>query len=1116
MKRSLFLQYADGREDIYPFLEGQSTLGSDPSCEYGIQADGIAARHVVFSTDQSGTFAVNLQDAETVKLNGSPLDGRRAFEIGDELEIGSVRVRIQPVAAAGENLADTPDGVAAVAASARRDAQSGWRGYRKILEKLAPFISPIEAETAERLHRSGHRALVGCLLGLIALMLAAWGLEARHWFLPAEICRCAISYLSLLFTLVLTVRYRIRCAGRVFALLNVLDLLQAPPSQSWVEYFGSGGIGTTILFLLPILYLFGWGFDAGAGCLFSERRSHFVCRFLLLLLCVGMECALSFLAKSLSGEKTPLNPVFYLPLLAMAGLFPIWGRFAPRKWAENELDIAFVSEQAAWRMWRRWLAHALTILAVGTPLLYLLCALGLGERVIWQMRDELVVSTEDGEAPQAWYWTDRGRYLQKSDFETELIYRVPFSVLLAVTEASLENGDAVAKNEEYCVDPTQDVNLEAIESIRSDIWKHSHKYRFCVNNGIDPTDDAAISAFLGSEDGHKAWEASLQGDVNPVLGYFGEDLCRKIASVQLDATNAATFADLRTTLAPYRAAVPKGQDSSELHLGKSDSLFFYLNEVDNRETYSSGADAKLHHAQVNIEVWSLTQDKARRMVVNIGALVIPCLIWLVLGGLLLWKRGTDSPVGFWMGIALVINVLLLLDSIGIEGGDFGKMLQYPLWRWATESPVGSLIAGGVDVLRTFGYFLAPLALFAQSVLFVLLCWPRPATARKSRWLRFLSFSGKVVLAFGVGATTGIIVRIVWEWITKMEISPIIVPRIAAIIVLGIFGAWLRRKRRFDTEAPELGWMFFASWLLLELAQFPMEAEMNSFVPNSWLEPISHILGNTSLAGVIAVTMAAMGCILFLRLCLKRNFLSVLTADGITFAMFSLSVPVLAEIVNPLVGKIFEGSFLQSERGEHIVTIAVIVLVMRPLWNLLGKISRRLSVRNLVRVESGINQTLENVFDQTDPVDIRDEIFSRLGELGVERYAFFVRSSADSFELILKNGWNSGGADSFRMSPYLRHFLGCNPHVVDLNSLAQDDSLFFQSFELLLIGKRIHAGCLLPICLGQSVRGILVTPDCRDGHPLSNTDAFLENVNTLGLATVETLVHAPPTKMPTEE
>ena len=1101
MKRNLFVVYSDGREDVYPFAGGESLFGADPSCNYGIQAEGVAAHHLMFSDGTDGTFVINLQEADTVRLNGSPLDGRRRFELGDEVEVGSVRVRLQPAAKEGENLADSPDGVAEVAPSALRAGHAGWWGYRKMLEVVAPFVSPGEAETAEKVHRAGHRTLLECLLVVFALFVTAWILEMHSRFLPAEICRCAVDYFSLFSVLVLTLRYRVRCAGRLLVLFGILDYWQYPPEVTWVDYFGGWGTGTLTLLLCPFVYLYGWGIDVGAGCLFQKRRSRSAWCYLLLVASVGAGCWLEFLLENKLGTQSPISPVWSLPLLAVAGTFPLWGRFVPRKWEDKHLDVAFVAEQAAWRMWRRWLARALAVLAIGTPLLYLLISLGMSERIAWQESGDLVLSMEEDGEPQAWYWIDRGRYLTKADLVSESIYRVPFSVLL---EADPESGSEAFESDSDSGNRESDSPGldDKVAEIRDSIWARSELIRvrrFIERNGIDPDDSTAVTSFLESDAGQEALEGFDQEEAR--LSETGEELCQKIAAVQLDATNALRFAELQTLLAPYRPTWHDGEGELDVQLGSSENLFFFLEVSRNRETYASGPGQLLHHAQISIGVSRQSEADTQRWMVQNDALVVPCLVLLVFGGLLLWKRGADSPLGFWLGISLAVSAFFPFDLIGNSADtSFGRMLHYPLWHWAVQSPLGGLVAGWIATVRSFGELAKYVSYLSQSVLFVFLCWPRAPTDRHGRWRRWFVFIGKAVLSFGIAVATSFVV--------SYFVDSILAVRLAAIAVLSSFGAFLRRNRRFDTEAPELGWMFFAFWAFLEIAMLlPVLPDVDALVPAAWLEPIPRTGGYFTLVGVFAGLSAIIGGYLFLRMCLKHNFLAVLTPNGFTFALFSFSIPIIAEFCNPLVGKVFASSFLHSERGEAIVTVALIILVMRPLWNALDRLSRRLSVRNLVRVESEINETLETILDQSVDIDVRDEVYARLAELGMEEYAFFARSSQNSFDMILAHNW-TGGADSFQMSTYLRTCLGNSPHVVDLNRLAQEYELFFQSFELYRIGQQIHASCLLPICLGKSVRAILVTPDVRNGRPLPSADAFMENVNTLGLATVESMGRVP--------
>ena len=70
----------------------------------------------------------------------------------------------------------------------------------------------------------------------------------------------------------------------------------------------------------------------------------------------------------------------------------------------------------------------------------------------------------------------------------------------------------------------------------------------------------------------------------------------------------------------------------------------------------------------------------------IALMIVPSLVFLVISGLLLWKRGGDSVVGFWLGIVMASNVVVVLitnDYLQIESS-----MKYHLWHWAVESPWG--------------------------------------------------------------------------------------------------------------------------------------------------------------------------------------------------------------------------------------------------------------------------------------------------------------------------------------------------------------------------------------------------------------------------------------------
>ncbi len=1111
MKQNLIVAYPDGREDVYPITEGQSTLGSDAKCEFGIQAPGVESRHIFFSSSGDAVFVVNLCDSETAWLNGVPLDERHIFEVGDQLNVGTVTIRLRRAAQDGEDLSASAAGVAEVAKSARRDLRSGWRGYQKILQKVASFISPAEAETAERLHSTGIRALLYGLFAMVALAGMAWTFQIRQWFICEAVASYASSYVFLIATLVLAARHRIRCAGRIFSLIAFLGLGGEPLHETWTSYFNTLSWG--VVDMAALCYLWGWFYDIGCDCIFAKRRWGFAWRYLLLLASVGMLCW--FLAQG--AQAYPGAAYCYWPLLGIAATYPIWSRQIRFRLDERQLDILFVLRLASFRDVRRWIARTWTVLATLTPLLLILGSLGARKRLVWKEADDnlVVTETESGEK-LAWYWSDRGRYMAKTDFDTSLIYQIPYDVLLApVDNAGDQAGrrpDAGSAESE--AGGENDALEEKCEEAEKAVWERSSAFRLnelykrmLDQRGVDVTNEDAVASFYGSDDWKSAVAAFERHKDVVSLSAKGKYLCRKIAVVQLEATNAIAFAELKEALSPYRITASGRSHFSELGNVRSTKTVF-LEEVNNRVTYGS-RDSKLYHAQIGIGIQPRSLQTSKYMSAAIGSVMIPSLVLLTIGGLLLWKRGGDSAVGFWLGIATAAHVLgafLATDYLLIESS-----MKYHLWHWAVESPWGGLVAGWLGMAFSAGRVFWVIALLAQSVLFVLLCWPGKPNAQEGRCKGWLIFIGKTAMITVLTAMIGIAVPFIAP-VASCEATDTMVGRFAAILFVGLLGWLLRRKRRFLTEAPDLGWEFFGGWLLLTMAiSFPIVAGSGFdplIRPEIWLAPISWVGERTCLAGILSGIAAVAGGALFLRLFIRRNFLSVLTVNGSAFTLFALIVPLISAICNPLVAELLRGSFLQSSQGERIVSIAIVVLVMHPMWNYLSRLSKRLSGRNIVQVESRVEATLESIIEKPGEIDVRDEVFERLGDFGLKKYALYVRTKSDSFDLALKNHWSQLTADSFQMSAYLRHYLGFNPHLVELDQLAHNESLFFQSFELCRIKERLHAACLLPICLGKSVRAVLVTPLEVDTGPILDSEVIFENLNAIGLAAIVSLNERP--------
>lgn len=1085
--RNLVVMYPDGREDFFPLMDGVSTLGADTGCEFSIQAKGVMPRHVVFTVIGESVSIANLGDKASVLLNHLPVSERNAFGIGDELAIGSVTVRIRMLSP-GDNLASTPAGIVNVEESVRLDLRSGWQKYRNVLRKMAPFISPEEAAAAEARNKAGLRAFSRAFAMVVGLYLLGWAAQAWKCFLLGDALICLADYVALFSVLLLPIGHNVRFSGRFFALFwGTARYWGIRPPECCLRNFLLSHEGN-IIGLAILFFLGGWLADIGARCLFQKKKWRFWTCYCLLIMCVGSICVLALSANwTLSGE-----PYWYLPQIIVVGTFPLWGKLFLGKLPEESLDVAFVAELASKRNIRTWIARALTILVLGMPLVFLLGAIGLGERMDWtRMDDDVFLVENELDQQTALYWTTHGKYVDSTDF----IYRVPCDALMedAVSRDS-DSGGKENMDKDYPSDTGNKRLLKTREEFRRGIQALCGAYRSILFLAESLNPGQSVNEEMLAE-----FKTKMDVELNP----FGNRLADLMGTIEVEATNSTAYSELEDLLAPYRLGNPGSLEGAPFN------LTFSLETVETCGLFSFFANVKRYRAECD-QQFDWVSGGMIRWVELVGyARIVPVLVLLCLGGIILWKRGGDSAVGAWVGMLLVAPVftLFLNDDFGLKG-----VIQYQLRDLALQSSLGRIVAGCFDIVLWSGWAIAWLVgPLGPGVLFVLLCWPNRHGEKGGTWKRSALFCAKVLMALtGHGVAYWLLESVLSR--AGIAISQdassfsVEVFRACGLVVFGILGAFARRKRRFDTEAPELGWEFFFGAVCLETSIMLLTAD--SFIGEKWLTPLFSLGGRVCPLGILAGACALTGGFLFLRMCIRRNFLSIMEPHGFAMALFAFSIPILAEICQVVVARSLHGSFLQSDVGEQILCSVTTILLLAPLWKMLNKLLRRLSLRNLVQIEKDVEDVLEDILDNPDGSDIRDEIFSQLKPLGLEQYAFYVRSRSGSFRLLVKNGWKGESADSFSASRYLLKRLGTMRRVIDLERLAHERGLFFHSFELCRIGSRLHAGCILPVCLGKSVRAMLATPEERNVETSSNNVAFLENVNTLGLAAVEALVKKP--------
>jgi hypothetical protein len=260
----------------------------------------------------------------------------------------------------------------------------------------------------------------------------------------------------------------------------------------------------------------------------------------------------------------------------------------------------------------------------------------------------------------------------------------------------------------------------------------------------------------------------------------------------------------------------------------------------------------------------------------------------------------------------------------------------------------------------------------------------------------------------------------------------------------------------------------------------------------WQGSLAWWLAMVSLVGFVACATLAVLRDHFLRLAAVRDY-------GALLVMFLL--PVTFESLEQLAGEMLAsvGSVLHTERGVTVLTILLTIAVLAPLWSLLQRLFVLLSAPRIRAVERSAVDVLERMMDDEDDLDPQAEIERFFRQADVEHYAIYARRSGNRFRLRLNRFGHEVPAE-IELSGPLREFLADRPRFVDLHDVPFEWAFFFQQFELLRLQNGAHCRYLLPVCLGPSLRGLLLLPDDERAQHVTR-EAFAADVNRVGLEAV---------------
>ena len=312
------------------------------------------------------------------------------------------------------------------------------------------------------------------------------------------------------------------------------------------------------------------------------------------------------------------------------------------------------------------------------------------------------------------------------------------------------------------------------------------------------------------------------------------------------------------------------------------------------------------------------------------------------------------------------------------------------------------------------------------------------------------------------------------------------------LLMLVVGMTIRNRR--PTLAPSLGAMptaaFFCAigaWLLLGLAIG--DARTN------YVETISnvHLLGIPALLFLCAF-LALSGFVM-----LRRDFLHMSGTKGALYLALAILLPALIEVSQWTSVKVMTGLALSTVRGAEIFGIAVAVFVLVPMERYLHRLLTRMSVRKLSQIEELVSEAVESICEVNDSEERQKRIGEALNGFGITSFSLFFRQKPDSFVLYSCSEDSSAAvAKKITLSKHILNALRKHDGFIDLDLVCRDRDFFFHQFELFRIEKQFNCRYIMPIKLGNSLRGILMLPNNKDHDKITRTPMALQ-LSTFGVA-----------------
>ena len=567
-----------------------------------------------------------------------------------------------------------------------------------------------------------------------------------------------------------------------------------------------------------------------------------------------------------------------------------------------------------------------------------------------------------------------------------------------------------------------------------------------------------------------------------------------LAKTTQNDKDAAAFAELRGALEPFR--LDAAEDLVvQLPLIESGIALRQLVQGRARPRLGHPEGEEIHFALENALV-PLTAGQIERLEQQLPftqSLLVACGFFSFI---LLWRRGGDSPAARWLALCLAGTALVAAEPyIGL----YLPAMMQSLWVEALQSPARGLLLGALSLLEGLAHTMATACGLLFAGVLVIFCWP-PAPESRRRGLAILGRIGLVLLALTVPAGVGLLLGgfLTTFGVVSSGIGGVGTPGFLLCAVAAVVGgAWLRRRTPGRSEVPELGLLaglaFFCFQVTFWIALLPLFDET---LP-AW-------------SGWVGLGCVILFALLAILLIVRRDFLHLAAGRDLGQVLLIAVLPVVFEQSEGLSSYLMADTLFASEAGKSVLGLLIVLALFAPVQKLLERYAAYLAVPGLRKIQKAVEGSLEWLVGIGDAASVREAAARFFADLEVAGALLYRRAADGRLERLL--GPEEAPAVLVPSERLRSHLAGQDGAVIDLAGVYLNLRHFFLQHELARLEKATGGRYLLPICLGNSLRGLAILPDdpasrrvCRDltGAEVGKLGLVVTEAGRVGPAAAET-------------